>query len=122
MASHPINLALRFLLELAALFSLGYWGWTQNQGVLRFALGIGLPLLAAVLWGTFRVPGDASASGKAPVPTPGPLRLILELAFFGAAVWALYDAGLGTWATALGLLVLLHYIASYDRIAWLLRR
>jgi hypothetical protein len=122
MASHPINLALRFLLELAALFSLGYWGWTQNQDVLRFGLGIGLPLLAAVLWGTFRVPGDASASGKAPVPTPGPLRLILELAFFGAAVWALYDAGLGAWATVLGLLILLHYIASYDRIAWLLRR
>jgi hypothetical protein len=49
-------------------------------------LGIGLPLLAMALWGTFRVPGDP---GDAPVAA----RLALELVEFGAATWLLIDAG-----------------------------
>jgi hypothetical protein len=35
MANHPINLALRFLLELAAWGSMGYWGWQTHEGVMR---------------------------------------------------------------------------------------
>jgi hypothetical protein len=79
MSNNPINLILRFLLEIAILFSLGYWGWTQQQGVLRYVLAIGLPIIAAVIWGTVRVPGDASHSGTARVPVPGTLRLIIRL-------------------------------------------
>ena len=93
MSQNPINLAVRFLLEIAALVAIGYWGWAQHAGILRYALVIGLPLLAAFLWGTLRVPEDASANGKAPVPVPGALRLLLELAFFGFATWGLFDAG-----------------------------
>ncbi|MBN2245139.1 MAG: DUF2568 domain-containing protein, partial [Candidatus Aminicenantes bacterium] len=37
------------------------------------------------LWGTFRVPGDSSSSGKAPIPIPGFLRLFLELVIFSLA-------------------------------------
>jgi hypothetical protein len=80
MGSNPINLALRFILEIAALFALGYWGWTQHDGVWRFVWGIGLVILAAVIWGTFAVPDDPSRSGNAPVPVPGALRLVIELA------------------------------------------
>lgn len=119
MANHPINLALRFILELVALFALGYWGWTQHSGVARLLWAIGLPLVAAVLWGTFRVPDDP---GKAPVLVPGLVRLLLEAVFFGAATWALYAAGLGFLSLAFGIIVLLHYVVSYDRIAWLLKR
>ncbi len=56
MGSHPLNLALRFLLELVALGAMGYWGWTQHEGTARWLWAIGLPLVAAVLWGTFAVP------------------------------------------------------------------
>lgn len=122
MGSHPINLAVRFLLELAALAAIGYWGWSQHDGALRFVLAIGLPLLAAILWGTFAVPEDPSRSGKAPVPVPGIVRLVLELALFAFAAWALYDAGNATLALVLAAIVIIHYVLSYDRIAWLLRQ
>lgn len=78
--AHPINLALRFALELSALAALGAWGWGRGSGWTAAALAIGLPLAAAVVWGTFAVIGDPSRSGKAPVPVPGPVRLALEVA------------------------------------------
>jgi hypothetical protein len=121
MGFHPINLAFRFVLELCALAALAYWGWTQHSGLLRYLLAAGLPLVAAVMWGTLAVPGDRSRSGKAPVPVPGMLRLLLELAFFAVAAWLLYNAGQATLAWIFGAAVVLHYILSYDRIAWLLR-
>jgi hypothetical protein len=117
MGSHPINLALRFLLELAAWASMAYWGWTQHQGIARFGWAIGLPLVAMAVWGTFRVPGDP---GDAPVAVPGVLRLVLELAEFGLAVGLLIVAGRFALGIGLGVIVLLHYAVSYDRIRWLL--
>ncbi len=122
MSQNPINLAVRFILELAALAALAYWGWTQHTGVLRYLLTVGLPVLGAVLWGVFAVPGDRSRSGDAPVPVPGILRLLLELLLFGFAAWCLYDAGLVLLANIFGIVVLVHYIISYDRIIWLLRK
>lgn len=122
MAYHPINLGVRFILELAALAAMVYWGWQQNDGIFRFALAIGVPILAAVLWSTFAVPGDRSRSGRAPVPVPGIVRLALELAFFGFAVWALYDAGLVISSIGTGVIVIIHYAVSYERIGWLLRQ
>ena len=122
MGSNPVNLAVRFLLEVAGLAAIGYWGWTQSDGMLRFLLAIGLPVLTAVLWYTFAVPDDPSRSGKAPVPVPGIIRLALELAFFAFATWALYDTGLTTLSLILAVAVVVHYAVSYDRIAWLLRQ
>jgi hypothetical protein len=122
MSQNPLNLAVRFILEVVALIAIGYWGWTWGQGALRYVLAICLPLLAAVMWGVFAVPGDRSRSGSAPVPVPGWVRLVLELALFGFAVWGLYDAGATTAAWILGAVVLVHYGLSYDRILWLLKR
>lgn len=122
MGSHPINLAVRFLLEIAGLVAIGYWGWSQHDGLLRFVLAIGGPLIAAALWATFAVPADPSRSGKAPVPVPGIVRLLLELAFFAFAAWALYDAGNIVLSLILATIVVIHYALSYDRIAWLLRQ
>jgi hypothetical protein len=122
MSQNPINLAVRFLLELAALTALGYWGWTQHTDILRYFLAIGLPLVAAVLWGTFRVPEDASANGKAPVPVAGWLRLLLELAFFTFAAWCLFDAGAACAGYIFSGIALIHYMISYDRILWLLKQ
>ena len=120
MGSHPINLTIRFILEISALVSVGVWGWRQNDGWLRFVLAIGIPVILAAIWGTFAVPEDPSRSGRAPIVTSGVIRLIIEFAFFGIAVWALYDMGFIKISIALGILVILHYIFSYDRIIWLL--
>ncbi len=119
MSSHPVNLAVRFILELAAWGAMGYWGWTQGQGALRFVLAIGLPVTAAAIWGTFRVPDDP---GRAPVPVPGLVRLAIELATFGFATWALYDSGNTTLSLIFAAIVVVHYIVSYDRVAWLVRQ
>lgn len=117
MSNHPINIALRFLLELAALASLAYWGWTQHTGIGRFLLGIGLPVLAAALWAVFRVPGDP---GDAVVAVPGALRLALEGVLLGGSVVLLARAGQPQIALVLGVVILLHYLTSYDRVGWLL--
>ena len=119
MSSHPVNLALRFLLELAAWLALGIWGWQKGDGWLRFALALGIPLIFMALWGVFRVPNDP---GKAPVAVPGILRLVFELAMFAFAVWALVDANLYTYAWILGIATAVNYITSYDRILWLLKQ
>ena len=118
MANHPLVLAVRFVVELVAFWAVGYWGWTQHTGVLRGLLVIGLPLLAATSWGVFRVPGYP---GDAPVRVPGPVRLLLEAAVFGSAVWALYGAQRPQWGLILGVIVALHYAASYDYILALSR-
>jgi hypothetical protein len=120
MGSHPINLAVRFLLELFALLVMSAWGWRQTDGWLKFALALGIPLVLAIVWGIFAVPNDPSRSGAAPVAVPGILRLLIELAIFGLAVWALYDMGYASFSWVLAIMVALHYFASYDRIRWLL--
>ena len=122
MGSNPINLAVRFSLEIVGLVALGWWGWSQSEGVFRFVFALGIPILAAVLWGTFAVPDDPSRSGSAPIQVPGIIRLLLELAFFATATWALFYAGQPVLALVFGLIVLIHYAVSYDRILWLLRR
>lgn len=121
MNSHPINLAVRFLLELAALAAYGYWGWQVGSGPTRFLLALGLPVLAALLWGLFAVPGDQVRSGKAPVLVPGIARLALEIAIFAGAVLALYAAGAHVAAFIFGAILLVQHLASYDRIVWLIR-
>ena len=81
------NLAVRFLLELFALGALGYWGFVSGGNtVAKMALGLGAPLLAAVVWGLFVAP-------KAAIPLAMPLRLIPEALVFGAAALALYASG-----------------------------
>lgn len=120
MGSHPINLMLRFLLELTALASVGMWGWKQSEGWWRYVLAIGIPIILAVIWGIFAVPDDPSRSGSAPVVTPGIIRLMIEAGFFLIAVWSLYDLGFPKLSLAFGAVVILHYILSYDRIIWLM--
>lgn len=101
------NLALRFLLELCALAALCYWGFKTGTGVVaKVGLGIGAPLLAAVVWGTFVAPG-------APVAAPGALRLVLELAVFGSAVAALWSAGRTNLAWTLGLAYVINRALMY---------
>jgi hypothetical protein len=120
MSRHPFNLAVRFALEMVGLFAIGLWGWNQGDGAMRSVLALGLPVLAAVIWATFRVPGDSSSSGRAPVPVSGFVRLLIEIIFFDLAAWSLFTVQpIFGWIFAIAVLV--HYAASYDRVRWLLR-
>ena len=121
MANNPINLAFRFLLELFALYAMGYWSWNRFEGWTRFLLVILIPLLAAAVWGIFRVPSE-NPRGHASVPVPGSVRLLIEAIFFGFAVWGLFNAGATQMGMIFGIAVLIHYALSYDRISGLLFR
>ena len=122
MGSHPVNLGLRFALEMTALLALGVWGSRQAEGVLSVVMALGVPLLDAGLWGTFAVPGDPSRSGKAPVPVAGIIRLGYEIIYFGFAAWALLSMGNAALGLAFGVAVIIHYVLSYDRVKWLVRQ
>ena len=122
MGSNPINLAVRFFLEMAGLVALGWWGWNQADGISGFLLAIGIPFLAAGLWGTFAVPNDPSRGGEPKVPVAGIVRLILELGFFASATWSLFAMDASTLGWIFGIAVFIHYLISYDRIDWLIRQ
>jgi len=116
---HPVNLAFRFVLELAAFVALAVGGYAIGSGAVSWLFAIGLPVAGMAAWGTFNVPGDRSRSGEAPVPVPGVVRLLIELDVFGVAVIAVWFAS-PTYALILMVGVVLHYALSIDRIKWLL--
>ena len=116
------NLTLRFLLELAALLGLGIAGWSLSGGSRRWFLALTLPLIAAVLWGTFAVRDDPSRSGRAPVPVPGAVRLVLELVILFGGAAGFYAAGHTTTGMVVTLLIAISYAFSLDRLGWLLKQ
>jgi hypothetical protein len=101
------NLAVRFLLELCALAALAYWGFKTGTGpISKIGLGIGAPLLAAVVWATFVAPG-------ASIQVPWPLRLVLQVVIFGLAVAGLAATGHRTLAWGLGITVVINGALMY---------
>ena len=98
------NLLLRFLLELGAL---GYWGFHAADGfIAKLGLGLGAPLIAAVVWGLF-------VSPKAAVPLSTPLWLLVQAGVFGAAIAGLIAAGRPSLAWTLGLAVVINGVLMY---------
>lgn len=82
-----VNEGLAFLLELLAFVALAYWGFRTGDGLaLKFVLGIGVPVLAAVVWGLFAAP-------RATFGLPLPGVLLAKAIVFGAAVVALIATG-----------------------------
>ena len=98
----------RFFLEIAALVTVGMWGWRQSDNWIKYVMAIGLPFLMAILWGVFAVPNDPSRTGNTIVDTPGVVRLILELAFFAFATWAFYSMDYKITARVFGTIVFIH--------------
>ena len=78
-----LTLLVRFLLELCMLGALAYWGFETGDGTaMQALLGVGTPLLVAVVWGTFIAP-------KATVEVPTAVWIGLQAILFGAAAVAL---------------------------------
>lgn len=121
MSQHPLNLALRFMLELAALTSMGIWGWSLSENWIRLVFAFGIPVSFAAIWGIFAVANDPSRSGKAPIPVNGKIRLLYELIFFSAAAWCLFDIDLPIAGIFFSAIFIIHYSTSTDRIKWLFK-
>jgi Protein of unknown function (DUF2568) len=106
-----VNLALRFLLELAVYGAVLYWGLTHLPGLARkLAFGLGGPVLLAVLWALF-------ASPRARWPLHGWALVAFEIAWFGAGAAALAAAGQGVAAIALAALYLVNvaFLRAWSR-------
>jgi len=121
MKIHPLNLALRFLLELVVLFVSVEWALKAFTQWPRYVWMVLLPVGLAIVWWAFNVEGDPSRSGKTIIPVPGWLRLIIEWLILGLGVWFMYsiDYLLASWL--FGALVILHYVLSFNRIIWLIK-
>ncbi len=113
------NLALRFVLELVALVGLGAAAWNSTSGSMRWVVAVGVPVVAATIWGVFNVLDDPSRSGRAPVEVAGWIRLLIEVIVFGAGAFALGSAYGAPVAVAFAFFVLAHYLVSWSRVRWL---
>ena len=100
------NDVLRFFLELAALASLAYWGFSEFDGVAQWLMGLGAPLSVAVVWGRFMSP-------KASHPTVDPVRFFIEFAVFGSGVAALFAADAPVLAVVFAVLAALHLTLTF---------
>jgi hypothetical protein len=105
-----LNLALKFLLELAALAAFGLWGASIADGAAAVLLAIGLPAAVAVLWGTFAAP-------RARRRLPLRLRAPFELGVFALAALALWRAESATLALAFAAVALVNalLLTAYDQ-------
>jgi hypothetical protein len=104
-----LNLSLRFILELVILFSLGYWGFHIEFGIIiKIAFGLGLPLIIAIIWGK-------TISPKASIRLSLIWTLLIEIIIFGAAVLCLLSSGFKVFAVIFGFVAIVN---RYIIIRW----
>ncbi len=102
MALKNINLGVAFLLELAMLAAFAYWGLQTDASLpVRIVLGIGAPLLAALIWSRFMAPRSTTR-------LTGALYYLLKLILFGLAVIALAAAGQSTVAVVFAVVAVIN--------------
>jgi hypothetical protein len=107
-----VNIGLSFLLELAMLAALGYWGFYGEKSIwLKWALGLGLPVLAAILWGLLLAPHAAHR-----LEYKGGLGLSTLLFLLAAA--ALFFAQQRELAIAFAVIVMLNRILIRVWMQW----
>ena len=95
------NLAVKFLLELAAFASLAVWGWHAGSGFAAVVLAVLLPTAAIAVWGLWCAP-------RAPRRLPTTWRAALEVGIFLLAAAALGAAGHPTAAVVLAVVVVVN--------------
>ncbi|MFJ8544094.1 YrdB family protein [Streptomyces sp. NPDC093586] len=93
------NEVLAFLLEIAVLAALGWWGFgAGHEGVVRVLLGVGTPASAIVLWGLFAAP-------RARWRPALPLVLVVKAVVLGGGALAVYAVGRPTAAVVLAVVM-----------------
>ncbi len=99
-----INAALAFFLELTMLVAFSYWGFHGDKSNwMKWVLGIGTPVVVAVIWGLFLAP-------KADYRLDMMAGIVLSLVLFAAAVIALYQTGHPAMAITFALLIIFNRI------------
>ena len=82
-----VNDLVRFLVELGALFAVGWWGFHEHAAwVAKLLFGLGGPFLVAAVWGRWMAP-------RSPHRAPEGTRAVLEVLIFGLATAALVASG-----------------------------
>ena len=100
------NLFLAFVLELGALAALSFTGaHVGGGGGGATALAIALPLVAAVLWGTFASPRSVKHIPLA--------KVAVKVAVFGLATIGLFANGHAALAVTFAILIVINTIALH---------
>jgi hypothetical protein len=86
------NFLILFLVELAMLYNFAVWGFTlKAPTIVRYLVGLGVPIVVIVLWGMFFSPDPALVLVQ-------PWNAIGEYALFCLSASALARAGRVRWA------------------------
>jgi hypothetical protein len=97
------NLGLAFLVELVGLAVFAWWGWRAGGSTaISLLLAIGLPVIAAVVWGLFAAP-TANYGNVA-------VTVVVKVAFFGLATLALWSLDHRILAATFALIVAANFI------------
>jgi hypothetical protein len=89
-----LNLAIAFLIEIAALAAFCWWGFTLSSPLwTRVIAGIGAPVVVAIVWGLFAAPRARFTLGFGPT-------MAVKFVVFALATAALITGG----AVVLGIL------------------
>ena len=106
-AAESANLGLRFLLELTALAALAYWGFDTGTSLLGdLVLGVGAPLVGAVVWGIWAAPRSAQR-------LTGWRLTAVQFLVLGAGAVALVAAGHAVAGAALAAVIVVNGIALH---------
>lgn len=102
-----INLLVSFLLELGALAAFSYWGFKLgSEGIAKVAMTLGVPIVAALTWGTFAAP-------RAALRVRGWRYSVFAVGFFGLAVASLAATGQFALAILLGGVFISNHVLLY---------
>ena len=102
--SKSINAGLAFLLELAMLAAFGYWGFQGEKSIwIKWGLGIGIPLVVAILWGLLLAP-------RADKRLNSQWGTLLSFGLFCLAALALYQTNHPGLAIALAVIAIVNRI------------
>ncbi|MFA1546393.1 YrdB family protein [Actinomadura chokoriensis] len=109
---HVVNEGLAFLVEVAAIVALAWWGFATGGNLLiNVVLGLAAPAAAIVLWGLLAAP-------RARFKVALPLVLLVKAVVFGSGALALYGVGHTAAAIGLAVIALLNTaLATLDREA-----
>jgi hypothetical protein len=101
-----LNLAARFLLELAAVAALGWWGYQATDSPVRFVLALAAPALLVVVWARLIAP-------KADSPLPPDVRIVVGSVLLLLASAALWTAGQPTIGLALAAAIIVNTVLLF---------
>ncbi len=110
--SKSINAGLAFLLELAMLAAFGFWGFQGEKSIwVKWGLGIGIPLVVAVLWGLLLAP-------RATRRLNSQWGTLLSSGLFCLAAFALYQTNHAVLAITLAVIAIANRVLIFLWRQW----